>query len=486
MLKEKTIRGVGWNAVQHLGRQGIRFIISIILARLLLPEDFGVLGVLLVFIAISRTVVNSGLGQALMQKKDATYIDECSIFYTNILLSILMYFALYSAAPMIESFYNMPQLTTLTRVLCLQLVIQSFGLIHSTLLTKQVDFKTQAKITLLSVMISGSVGIMMAYNGFGVWSLVAQIISGSLLNTVGLWISLDWRPSLCFSFKSIRSLFGFGSKVLASGLLDTFFRNIYTIVIGKLFSPADLGYFTRGKSLVELPTQNLAVVVRRVTFPIFSSINDDRERIKRGMQKVLAILFFVNCPIVIGIAATADNLVFVLLTEKWAQSIPYIRLLSISALLYPLHVINLNALLSIGRSDLTLKLEIIKKALIAAAIAITWRWGIEAMILGQICQSFFAYLINAYYTGRFFEYSYWTQICDVWPYLLTSALMGLSVYSLRFLPLENLSIILFTQILTGGIVYLSLCYIFRLSAFKEVTEIIRSFIITRRQHAVVS
>lgn len=480
------IRGVGWNAVQHLGRQGIRFVISIILARILLPEHYGVIGMLLVFIAISRTVVDSGLGQALIQKKDATHIDECSIFYTNISLSILMYFALCLSAPWIARFYDMPQLNTLTRVIGLQLVIQSFGLIHSTLLTKLIDFKTQARITLASVTVSGTIGIIMAYNGFGIWSLVAQILSGSILNTVGLWIICDWRPSFSFSIKSIRSLFGFGSKVLASSLIDTFFRNIYTIVIGKLFSPADLGLYVRGNSLVQLPTQNLAVIVRRVIFPVFSSINDDRARIKRGMQKILSMLFFVNCPIVIGIAITSDSLVYVLLTDKWAQCIPYIRLFSISALLYPLHVINVNALLSIGRSDLTLKLEIIKKVLIVAAIVITYRWGIEAMIIGQICQSFIAYFINAYYTGRLFGYSYSAQIRDVLPYLLTSALMGICVYSLRFLPFNNLILLLCCQILIGAILYLTICYILRLTAFAEVAEIVRKFSTTRRKHAVVS
>jgi O-antigen/teichoic acid export membrane protein len=486
MLKEQAIRGAGWSAVQHLGRQGIHFVISIILARLLLPEHYGVIGVLVVFIAVSRTVIDSGFGQALIQKRDSSYIDECSMFYTNISLSILMYLALYSAAPLIENFYQMPQLTTLTRVLCLQLVIQSFGLVHSTLLSKRIDFRTQARITLASVIISGGIGIIMAYSGFGVWSLVAQILLGSIINTSGLWISFDWRPSFCFSFQSIRSLFGFGSKVLASSLIDTFFRNIYTVVIGKVFSPADLGHYARGYSLTQLPVQNLAVIVRRVTFPVFSSISDDRPRIKRGMQKSLAILFFVNCPVVIGIAAVADTFVYVVLTDKWAQCIPYIRLLSISGLLYPLHVINLNALLSIGRSDLFLRLEIIKKTLTVVAIAITYRWGIEAMIIGQICQSFFAYVINAYYTGRFFEYSYWPQIRDVLPYLLTSALMGVCVYSMRMLPFENLVLMLCCQIITGVIAYVSVSYIFGLEAFRELNDILRAVIIHRHKHAVVS
>lgn len=486
MLKEKAIIGVGWNAVQHIGRQGIKFVISIILARILLPEHYGVIGVLMVFIAISQTVADSGLGQALIQKKNATYIDECSIFYTNILLSILMYLALYLSALWIARFYDMPQLNILTKVLGLQLVIQSFGLIHSTLLTKLIDFKTQAIITLVSVTVSGIIGIIMAYNGFGVWSLVAQILSNSILNTVGLWVRCDWRPSFRYSFQSIRSLLGFGSKVLASSLLDTFFRNIYTIVIGKLFSPADLGLYARGKSLVELPTQTLAVIVRRVSFSIFSSINDDRARIKRGMQKILIVLFFLNCPIVTGVAITADTFVYVLLTEKWAQCIPYIRLLSFSALLYPLHVINGNALLSIGRSDLFLKLEIIKKTLTIVAIAITYRWGIEAMILGQIVQSFFAYIINAYYTERFFGYSCWKQIRDVLPYLLTSALMGIFVYSIGMLHFDSLVFKLCCQILVGIIVYLITSYILRLEAFKEIIEIVKTSLTARRKHADVS
>jgi teichuronic acid exporter len=485
MLREKAIKGAGWNAIQHFGRQGIRFVISIILARILLPEHYGVIGVLLVFIAISQTIMDSGLGQALIQKKNADYVDENTVFYTNIVLSVLMYIGLCLATPSIARFYDMPQLNALSRVLALQLVIQSFGLIHATILTKNIDFKKQTKITLTSVAISGAIGVIMAYRGFGIWSLVAQTLSGSMLNTIGLWLSHAWRPSLCFSFKSLKSLFGFGSKVLASDLINTFFRNIYTIIIGKMFSPADLGLYARGNSLVQLPVQILAVVVRRVTFPVFSSINDDKPRIKRGMQKILMIMFFINCPIMLGLAAVADNLVFVLLTEKWAACISYIRLLSIGGLLYPLHVVNLNALLSIGRSDLTLKLEIIKKFLIVCAIAITWQWGITGLIIGQICQSFAAYLINAYYSKEFFDYSYWSQVSDVVPYLLASLMMGLGVFLLGSMPVDSITLILCCQIVVGAAIYLGACYLFRLAAFREVIEIAKSFLIARRKQAVV-
>ncbi len=486
MLKEKTIKGVGWNAAQHIGRQGIRFVISIILARMLLPEHYGVVGIVLVFIAISRTLVNSGFGQALIQKKDATYIDECSIFYTNIFLSVLIYLILWLAAPVIARFYGMPQLDILIKVLGVQLIIQSFGLIHSTLLTKRINFKTQTVVTLTSIILSGAIGITMAFNGFGIWSLVCQSLCSSTINMIGLWMCSSWRPSLSFSFQSIRQLFGFGSKVLASGLLDSFFRNIYTVVIGKLFPPAALGLYARGNSLVQLPTQNLAVIARRVIFPIFSSINDDRARIKRGMKKVLVVLFFLNCPIVVGLVVTADTLVYVLLTEKWAKCIPYIRLISLGVILYPLHLIHVNSLLSIGRSDLNLRNELIKKILTAIAIAITYRWGIEAMIIGQVVQGVFAYFINGYYSKHLFQYTYWEQIRDVLPYVVTSVFMGVCVYSLEILHFDSLVFKFCCQIFMGITVYLTISYVLRLEAFREIVGIIQLVLTNKRNRAIVS
>jgi len=470
-LKEAAVRGVVWSAVQQLGRQGIRFVISVTLARMLLPEHYGVIGILMVFIAISRTLLDSGFGQALIQKKGATHVDECSVFYTNIALSVTLYLGLFVAAPWIARFYDMPQLVLLTRVLGLRIVIISLGLIHSTLLTKRIDFKVQAQVTLASSVISGIAGIVMAYNGFGVWSLVVQSLADVTLGTLGLWWLDDWRPSLRYSFQSIRSLFAFGSRILVSGLLDTVFRNIYAIVIGKIHLAAELGHYVRGNNLVNLPVQNLAVIFRRVTFSVFSSVHHDRERLHRGMREAICMLFFLTCPIMLGIMAVAGNLVETLFTPKWASCVPYIRLLCVGGILYPLHAINGNALLALGRSDLKLRIEVIKKVLTAVAILITYRWGVQAMIVGQITQSALAYIVNGYYTGKLVGYSYGRQMRDILPYLLCAMAMGAAVYALDRVPVPTVAARLVCQTVTGVLLYSGMCRLFRLRAFAEAWTI---------------
>jgi len=481
-LKDKAIRGMGWTAVQQFGRQGIRFVISIILARLLLPKDYGVIGVLMVFIALSRTIIDSGFSQALIQKKDVTHRDESTVFYFNILLSLCCYGIIYMAAPWIERFYGMPELASLARVLCLGLVIVSPGLIHTTRLTKQVNFKPLAGVTLVSIILGGALGITMACHGFGAWSLVGQQLTSNVFTTIGLWLCCRWRPALVFSVASLRSLFGFGSRVLASSLIDTAFRNAYTLVIGKIFTPAALGHYARAESLGRLPVQNLAVIVRRVTFPIFSSIQNDTPRLKRGMGHALTMLFFVTCPIMLGMLAVADSLVLVLLSDKWAETIPYVRILCLSFALYPLHVINRNGVLSLGRSDLILRLEILRKALIVIAIAITYRWGITAMLWGQVVQSVLAYLVNGFYTGRLVGYGYKDQLRDVLPYAGCGALMALAAYGMKFVPMGGLVVVLSVQVATGVVVYVGLCWLFKLSAIREA-QTLASGILTKLRGA---
>jgi len=475
-LRETAVQGVAWSAVQQLGRQGIRFVISVVLARMLLPQHYGVIGILLVFIAISQTLIDSGFGQVLIQKKDATHLDECSVFYTNIAVSVILYLGLCAAAPWIAHFYDMPQLAMLTRVLSFRIVIVSFGLIHSTLLTKRIDFKTQAQITLVSSVVSGVAGIVMAYRGYGIWSLVVQSLSGAVLNTLCLWLLCDWRPSLRYSFIAIRSMFVFGSRILVSGLLDTVFRNIYIMVIGKVFPAAELGHYTRGDSLARLPVQNLAVIFRRVTFSVFASVHDDRPRLVRGIRKALCMLFFLTCPIMLGLTAVADNLVEALLTPKWEPCVPYVRLLCIGGVLYPLHAINGNALLAVGRSDLRLRVEVIKKALTALAVIVTWRWGIQAMIIGQIIQSALAYVVNGYYTGKLVGYSYARQTRDVLPYLLCALVMGAAAYALDKAPIPTKAARLTCQAILGALTYFGLCALFRLDAFVEAWAIGKRFV----------
>jgi len=472
---------VATNFLPRIGQQGIQFIISIILARLLLPKEFGLIAMLWVFIAIAQSLVNSGFGQALIQKQDAKYIDECSIFYFNILVGFLAAGLLCLSAPWIADFYKQPLLIVLTCVMSLNMIISSFGMVHGILLTKRMDFKTQLKVSVISTVVSGTIGVVMALKGFGVWSLVAQSLANSLFQTTFLWVFTTWRPSLVFSFNSLRGMFRFGSRLLASGLLDTVFQNIYIVVIGKIFSPADLGFYSRAKKFEELPVLNMSNVIGRVTFPVFSSIQDDKPHLKRGVRKALTTMVMINFPMMIGLAIVARPLVLLLLTEKWAPSIPYLQLLCVVGMLYPLHVINLNVLMAQGRSDLFFRLEILKKILVVIAIAITYRWGIIAMIYGQIATSCIAYILNSYYTGKMLDYPISEQIRDLLPSLAMASIMGGGVFVIHYAPL-NRSALLVVQIMAGAGLYAGLCYIFRISSFMEVVGIVKSKLLDL-QHA---
>lgn len=474
-LRSQTLQAFFWVFFERVGNQGIQFVVSIILARLLLPEEFGLLAMLTVFIAVGQTFINSGFGQALIQRENVTHVDECSVFYFNIFLGFLSAGLLCLAAPLISVFYQQPLLGPLTYALSLNLVINAFGVVQVTLLTRHIDFKTQLKIGVIATIISGAIGVAMAFTGFGVWSLVAQSLAANLLHTLMLWVFNSWRPSLVFSLTSLREMFAFGSRLLASGLLDTIFDNIYLIVIGKIFSPVSLGYYTRAKGMQQLIVFNMSDIIRRVTFPVFSKVQNDRPRLKRGIRNALLMLALINFPIMIGLAVVAKPLVLVLLTETWLPCVPYLQLLCVVGLLYPLHVLNLNALSAQGRSDLFFRLEVIKKVTVVLAIIITYRWGVAAMIHGQIFVSVFAYYLNTYYSGKLLDYPMTEQVRDFLPYLAATSIMGVGVYMIRYVAIfSNQLMLLVAQVVAGFVCYAGICYCFRVSAFMEVVAMIKS------------
>ncbi len=469
-LQRKTVYALLWSFAEQAALKGVQFTVGIVLARLLFPEQFGLIGMLTFFIVVARCFLDGGFGDALIQKQDATQTDICSIFYFNILVGIAAAGLLCLVAPWIAAFYNQPILTPLTRGLSLTIVINSFGLIQDTILKKEINFKTKTKVTVIAGILSGLIGIAMAALGFGVWSLVAQQIAASLVSTVCLWFFSSWRPSLVFSYHSLRGMFGFGSRMLFSSVLTRVFDNIYFLVIGRLFTPADLGFFVRAKTLNDISSTTLPDMTGQVTFSVFSSIQDDPERVKRGMKKTITALVLVNFPIMIGLIAVARPLVLVLLTEKWLPSVPYLQLLSLVGLLYPLHMMNLNVLQSLGRSDLFLRLEIIKKIMIVVNIAITWRWGISAMIWGMVVTSLIGYYLNCYYTGDLIRYPLGEQARDQLPYFIASALMGLAVHAVGLLQFPRQWAMLVVQIVTGVIVYVALCRALRLKAFMDMWQ----------------
>jgi len=473
-FKAKTIRGLLWSSLEQGGRQGIHVVITIILARLLLPEQFGLIGMLAIFLGVAQSFIDSGFASALIQREKATHVDECSIFYFNILIGILAAGLLCAVAPWIASFYEQPRLTSLTRVLSLKLIISAFGVVQISLLTKRLDFKTQLKIGVIATVLSGAVGVTMAVHGFGVWSLVAQSLGLSLVQTVLLWIFNTWRPGLVFSFTALREMFGFGSRLLVSGLLNRIFEDIHLLVIGKLFAVGDVGLFYQAKRLPQIVTQNVSGPVARVVFPAFATIQDDAVRLKHCMRKAVTVLSFANFPLMIGLAVVARSFVIVLLTDKWLPAVPYIQLMCVVGLLYPLHAINLNLLKAKGRSDLFLRLEVLKRILVVISIAVCYRWGITGLIYGQIVVSLLAYYLNSYYTGKLIRYPMTEQVVDFLPCLAISLVMGCAVYLVQYLPVADHAVVLTIQVFCGAAVYLGLNYVFSISACLEVIDTVKA------------
>ncbi|HEU5123466.1 MAG TPA: MOP flippase family protein [Verrucomicrobiae bacterium] len=472
-LKTKTLGALSWSLVQELSQRGLQFVIGIVLARLLGPKEFGMLAMLTIFIAVSQALVDSGFGSALIQRKNPTQADESSVFYFNIFLGFLMAGLLCLAAPWISQFYNQPQLTSLVRVLSVVLIINSISVVQNALMVRRLDFKRQAMVSVASMSVSGVAALIMAWRGFGVWSLVGQQVTASIVRTAMLWRINTWRPGWIFSWKSLRELFGFGSGMMASALTNRIFDNLTSLVIGKAFSAAMLGYYSRAVTLQDTVSQSLANVANRVTFPVFSQLQNDPERMKRGLRKAMTTLAFVQFPMLIGLAAVAKPLILFLLTEKWAPSIPYLQLLCFAGLLYPMHLLNLNVLTAMGRSDLYFRLGIVKRVLQVVAIVATFPFGVLAMVVGQVAVSFISFFINGYFTKRFIGYSILEQANDLLPYAAASVAMGISVFIIDLPFGEHHAAQLFTKICLGVIIYLILSRGLRLSALGEMKSLFR-------------
>ena len=479
-LKKDTLNALFWSFTERFGTQVIQFIFSIIMARLLMPEEFGLIAMLSIFVAMGNTFVNSGFGQALIQKQDSNHIDECSIFYFNILVAIFATIILFFCAPLIADFYDQPELAPMSRVLSLIFIFNALGLIQRTLLNKKLEFKTQLKVSLSASLISGIISIWFAFNGFGVWSLIALYLCNDFFNTLFLWLLSSWRPSLIFSMYSLKSMFSFGSKLFIVSLTNSVFVNLHKLIIGKFFSPSALGFYSRADSLYKYPVVILNSVVSQVSFPVFSKIQDDKKRLKLLVRRSLKTITLITFPLMIGVAVVANPLIEVLLTKKWLPSTFYLQLLCVLGMLYPILAINLNALNAQGRSDLYLKIDIINKILILIIIFITYRFGITAMIIGQIVNSLFSYFLYSYYTGKLLGLTIINQIRDMFPVFSISIVMGLLIYCVKYLSIDNQLLLLITQITLGGLIYISLCFIFKISAFMEVISIVKGFRLSKK------
>lgn len=448
-LRKSALRGIFWTFSQQFGAQGIQFCVSIVMARLLLPEEFGLIGMITVFIAIGKSLMETGLTQSLIRTENPDQEDYSTVFYFNLVGSIIVYFLLFFTAPYIANFYNQFILIDIIRVYCLSFVIGAFSAVQIARLSKIMDFRTQMLVTIPSLIGAGLLGIILAYNGYGVWSLVWMGLSQVFFSTVQLWWKSRWKPSLEFNIAKFKFHFKFGYKLTLSSLLDILFKNIFQIIIGKFFMTSQVGFYSRANSLKQLPVSSISGAMNKVTYPLFASIQNDDARLRKIYKQMMQIVVFVIAPLLITMGVLAEPLFRFLFTEKWVPAVPYFKILCLAGIAYPLSSYNLNILKIKGRSDLFLKLEIIKKTLIIVTIGISIQFGIMGLIWGQLFTSIISLAINSQYSGKLIAYNSWQQAKDMAPIIIIAIISGVAVYAVDHWMLINYCSD-FLRLLTGG------------------------------------
>lgn len=474
-LRKQAISGLVWTFGMQFGNQLIGFIVSMILARILLPAEFGLIGMIAIFIAVGKSLMDAGLSQSLIRSQNSDQEDLSTVFFFNLAASFLIYILIYFSAPLIANFYNQPILINIIRIFCITFIISAFSSVQMARLTKRMDFKTQTLIGLPSTIVGGIVGIIMAYMGYGVWSLVWSSLISAFLGSLQLWIYSKWTPSFVFNIEKFKDHFNYGYKLTLSGLLDTIFNNIYLIIIGKFFSPAQVGFYTRAETMKQLPVTNISTALNKVTFPLFASIQDDDVRLKRVYKQLMQMVVFVIAPVLIFLGVLAEPTFRFLFTEKWLPAVPYFQILCVTGILYPIHAYNLNILKVKGRSDLFLRLEVIKKIIVVVTISFTIKFGIIALLYGQIFTSLVAFFINTHYTGKFINYKTLQQAKDIIPIIILSAFSGGAVFLLdQYLKVnDQIDIIrILGGSLIGLLVYLLLAQIFSFNSLNDLKKLL--------------
>lgn len=469
-LRKQAVRGVGWSFADSMLGQGITFIVGLVLARLLSPDEYGLIGIITIFITVFNNIVDSGFSNALIRKNDATDKDYNTMFLVNMGISVVLFGLMFLCAPFIAQFFARPELTALCRVMGIVVVINALSIVQNTVLTKRLDFKTKTKASFISSIISGVVGIVMAYSGYGVWALVGQHISRQLLNTICLWIFNRWFPNFTFSIVSFREMWKFGWKLLVSAMIDTTWKEIYQVVIGKCYSPATLGLYTRASQFASICSSNLTTIIQRVSYPALSKMQDDRARLKNGYKRVIKTTMLVTFTLMLGLGGCAKSLILVLIGEQWLPCVPMLQIVCFSMMFYPLHALNLNMLQVQGRSDLFLKLEIIKKCIAVIPLLLGVFIGIYWMLIGSVITVIFALYLNAYYSGPYLKYSIWEQAMDILPSLLMSLTMFAILFAISFLSLSPF-IMLPLQIAIGAIFTFAICEIRKPDEYLELKGI---------------
>lgn len=473
-LKDKAISGVKWNAIGRFSTQGVNFVIGLILARLLSPSDYGVVGMVGIFFAIAQTFIDSGFGSALIRKNDCTDTDYSTAFYFNIVVGLVCCILLCIASPFIADFFNTPILKDLVKVMSLNMFIGSFAIVHSTKLTHSVDFKSQSIVNLLTAVLSGTMGIFMAYKGFGVWSLVFQQLIATVLRVVLLVAITKWFPKLLFSKSSFKYLFNFGSKILTASILHTIYANMTTLIIGKFYTAKDLGYYSRGESLATYPSTNITGILQTVTYPVLSKIQDDDEHLIQSYRKLISMTSLVIFFGMFLLAAIAKPLIVTLLTDKWLDAVIYLQIFCFAYMFDHICALNLNILYVKGYSNLVLKLEVIKKAISISMIIAAVPFGVMAICIARALYTQIAVVINTYYTGKLFGLGYVKQVKDFSKYLVFSVI---AVIPAVMLTLTNIPSVmqLFFGCIIASLLYLVLLHkdVYLLGLFDIIKKSLR-------------
>lgn len=467
-----TTNGVIWSAIERFSVQGISFLLSIVIARLVTPGEYGLIAMLAIFMAIAQSFIDSGFGNALIQKKDRDEVDYSTVFYFNIVTSAILYGILYICAPLIARFYNQPELTSVTRWIGLNLIFISLSIVQRTRLNIDLNFKLQAKVSLAAVIISGIVGIILAYKGNGVWALVFQSLSNNLLSTIFLWIAAKWHPMFVFSISSFKRLFSFGSKLLASGLLHTIYMNLYSLVIGKFYSTSDVGFYNRASSISQYPSTNIVMIITRATYPVLCKHQDDDCWLEQYFLSYLRMTCFIVFPLMTLLAVIAKPLVLLVLTEKWLPAAELISILSLAYMWYPIMVIN-NQMLNVkGRSDLFLTAEIIKKIVAVAILCVTLPFGVAWLCWGVLIYNIFDMVIIIRFSKKVICTGYISQLRTLLPLIIITSLsggVGLIAYTATGNPYAQITIATMLFI----IIYMTCCHLFKINELSKIKDILK-------------
>ena len=475
-LKEKTVSGMMWGAVGKVGTLTINFLSNLVLARLLMPEDFDCIGMLAIFLAVSNIFIQGGLGTALIQKKNPTKLDYSTVFYWNLVFAVVFYVILFAIAPTVARFYGLPILQPMLRVQSSVLIIQSFAIVQITQLQKRMDFRALAIRNMAAALAGTLIAIPMAFQGYGAWSLVASAILAAIVNVLLLWKMSDWRPSLEFSFASLKQLFSFGGLMLLSSLAETLYTNLQGLIIGKRFPAGNLGYYMQAKKLEEVPVTGLSSIVNDVTFPAFAKLQDDPDRLLEGMRKSTKALSFVNFPMMILLMIIALPLITLLYGAKWETSAPYFQILCISGLIYTINTLNTNVIKALGKGKIYFAVQIIKRTIGIALIFFGMRYGIYGLLWAVASVSYISFIINALVSKKLINYGIFRQLWDVFPCLLAAATAGVLTYLLgRVLPL-NMYVVMLIQIVVYALLYLLFAKLLKIEGLQTYTDILTNLL----------